>query len=151
MNATRTHTTFFTAQLATLLIMIAGWGWIAGNFAQPAEPLLADAITDLAHAVPAILLFIFGWRYFGVLLDASPRRTGWAYIGIGVIAVLALVLLGLGGIVLSLLGITNSNPNSVGIHNLDDAIPAILTLGGSLFWLVFAFLARRQRAAVSMR
>ncbi|HUY75267.1 MAG TPA: hypothetical protein VMV29_00750 [Ktedonobacterales bacterium] len=150
MNATRTSTTFFTAQLAALLIMIVGWGWIAGNFAQPSEPLLADAITDLAHAVPAILLFILGWRYFGAALDG--KRRGGSYVGIGVIAVLALVLLGLGGIVLSLVGITNANPNSVGIHNLDDAIPAVLTLGGSALWLVFAFLARRQRAAaVSMR
>ncbi len=149
MKTNSTRNVWFTAQLAALLIMIAGWGWIAGNFAQPQEPLLADAITDLAHAVPAILLFIFGVVYFNAALeslDARPHGAGWAYNGIGVIAVLALILLGLGGIVLSMLGISNSNPNSVGIHNLDDAIPAVLTLGGSALWLIFAFLARRQRA-----
>jgi len=154
MNANASRTTYFTAQLASLLIMITGWGWIAGNFAQPQEALLADAITDLAHAFPAILLFIFGVVYFNAALDTAqgrPQGAGWAYNGIGVIAILALILLGLGGIVLSLLGVSNANPNSVGIHNLDDAIPAVLTLGGSALWLVFAFLARRERTLASRR
>ncbi len=149
MKTTTTKNTLVTAQLAALLIMLVGWGWIAGNFAQPQEPLFADALTDFLHAVPAILLFIFGLRYFSALLAAQPRRVGWAYIGVGVIATLAVLFLGLGGIVLSLLGISTSNPNSVGVHNLDDAIPAVLTLGGSLMWLVVAFLTWRQRAVAS--
>ena len=70
----------------------------------------------------------------------------WRWLGLqGVVALLALLLLGLGGNVLSLLGISNSNPNSVGIHTLDDAIPAVFTLGGLAFWLALAFLSWRQR------
>lgn len=144
--SSRAH--FVKVQLASLMLMIAGWAWTAGNFAQPQEPLAADALTDFVHAIPLILLVVFGWRYFTALYDASTGPS-WAYIGIGVVAFLGAVLLTLGGVVLSLTGVSNSNPNSVGIHNLDDAIPAVIQVAGSLLWLVTAFLARRQPASAA--
>ncbi|MEO7001555.1 MAG: hypothetical protein ABI068_07115 [Ktedonobacterales bacterium] len=137
------------AQLVALFLMIAGWAWIAGNFAQPQEPLFADALTDFIHAIPLILLVVFGAYHFGALLHTRQRGVRWAYFGIGVIAFIGVVLLTLGGIVLNLTGVSNANPNSVGIHNLDDAIPAVIQIVGSLLWLVTVFLARRQRAATT--
>ena len=148
----KTHTTsvrLFITQLAALLLMIAGWAWLSGNFAQPQEPLAADILTDFLHALPGILVVIFGLRYFGALYSALLRGDGTvggrgAYIGITVVAIFGAAVLILGGLILSLTGVTNSNPNSVGIHTLDDAIPAVLLISGSLLWLVMAFLARRR-------
>jgi len=141
MNTTTTRNTLFKTQLAALLIMVAGGGWNAGNFAQPSEPLWLDALTDLLHALPVILVVIFGLYYFGAAFDARQRGADaltsprWAAIGISVIAVIVLTAC----LVLTILGVTNPNPNSVGVHNLDDAIPTILQVVGGLLWLVTAY------------
>lgn len=147
MNTTPHSKTISTMQMAALWIMIAGWAWIAGNFAQPQEPLGLDALTDFLHVIPAALLVIFGWRMVAGALDAPRRGGGWGYVGATVMAVLGAVFTGLGVVALQLLGISTANPNSIGIHTLDDAIPAVLVFVGSLLWLVVVFLARQSAAA----
>ncbi len=136
-----TRNTIVKTQLAALLIFVAGGGWNAGNFAQPSEPLWADALTDFLHALPVILLVIFGLYYFGAALSARQRGAAalvgprWAAIGISVIAVIVII----GCVVLTILGVTNPDPNSVGVHNLDDSIPAVLQVAGGLLWLVTTY------------
>lgn len=149
MDTTTTRNTFFKIQFLALLIMVAGGGWNAGNFAQPTDPLWLDALTDFLHALPTILVVIFGLYYFSAAFGASQRgvgaRTGprWAVIGVSVIAVIGIIAC----IVLTILGLTNPNPNSVGVHNLDDSIPAVLQVVGGLLWLVTTYRLSRLPAA----
>ncbi len=149
MDTTTTRNTFFKVQFLALLIMVAGGGWNAGNFAQPSDPLWLDALTDALHALPTILVVIFGLYYFGAAFNASQRGAGalvgprWASIGVSVLAVIGIIAC----IVLTILGVTNPNPNSVGVHNLDDSIPTVLQVVGGLLWLVTTYRLSRLSAA----
>jgi len=147
-----TRNTLVKTQLAALLIAVMGGGWNAGNFAQPSDPLWLDALTNFLHALPIILLVVFGLSYFGAALSARQRGAEalvgprWAAIGVSVIAVIAIIAC----VVLTILGVTNPDPNSVGVHNLDDAIPAVLQVVGGLLWLATTYRLRRLPAPTTM-
>lgn len=148
MNTATLKKTLVKTQLTALLIAVAGGGWNAGNFAQPSDPLWLDALTDFLHALPVILIVIFGLYCFGAMLGDRQRGVDalvgprWAPIGISVLAVIGIIAC----VVLTILGVTNPNPNSVGVHNLDDAIPAVLQVVGGALWLVTTYRLSRLPA-----
>jgi hypothetical protein len=44
--------------------------------------------------------------------------------------------------VLIVLGVTNPDPNSVGVHTLEDWFPVVILNTGTLLWLATLILAR---------
>ncbi len=71
---THTNRTIFNCQLASVLLMAAGFGWIDGNFVQPVATSWG-AIADILHFVhtfedtmPVIVLNLGTLLWFAILL-----------------------------------------------------------------------------------
>jgi hypothetical protein len=128
-----TRTLLFKHQTAAILVMMAGWGWIAGNFAAPFDTFWIGAVTTLGHCLPIVLLLVSGVQFLSAHEGVSRESplSHWGQVIITMLAILAIV----GAIVLSVIGASNSNPNAVGIKTIDDYIPAILLVIGSFWWL----------------
>lgn len=131
-----------TGQIAAILLMLGGWGWNNGQFVQPVVygwGQLADAL----HLVPVVALLLLGIVYFR--RPEAPARG--VLIGFTIIAVITII----GCAVMLVLGLTNPDPNSVGIHTFEDAMPAIMMNAGTLLWLVTLPFGRRSvtRSAAS--
>jgi hypothetical protein len=130
-----------TRELLAVFLMVAGAGWNNGQFVQPLTAwygVLADAL----HALPVALLIWMGLRLAGTLRvarDATSRRDG--RMGLTILAVLILLSL----VVFITLGLTNPDPNSVGVHSAEDWLPTIVQGSGALLWLA-TFIARRRHA-----
>jgi hypothetical protein len=121
-----------TAQFLAILLMLAGWGWDNGQFVQPVTESWGQ-VADAIHLIPVIALILLALTHFrrqGVL-------TRGVAVGFTIIAVITIV----GTAAFVLLGLTNPDPNSVGVHTFEDAMPAIVMIAGALLWL--ATLLRR--------
>jgi hypothetical protein len=53
-------------QVAAVILMAAGWGWISGNFVDPFLPFFFGWLIDLVHFVPAAILLLLSMHYFRV-------------------------------------------------------------------------------------
>ena len=145
-----TRISLFKHQTAAILVMMAGWGWIAGNFAAPFDPFWIGAVTTLGHGLPIVLLLVSGVQFLSAQEGASREspRSHWGQVTITMLAILAIV----GATVLSLIGASNANPNAVGIKTIDDSIPAILLVIGSFWWLATLLVsANRGRKHLEQR
>lgn len=74
-----TRTSRFKHQTAALLIMMAGWGWIAGNFAAPFDPFWIGTVTALGHGLPIVLLLVSSVQFLSAYegeARESPLRPG---------------------------------------------------------------------------
>ncbi len=109
-------------QIAAVMLMTAGWGWSGGNFTPQDAPIW----NYLAHCVPIALLLVLGLQLF--------RVRGTAAISI------------IGAIVMVVLGATNPDPNSVGVHSFADWFATILLNIGTFLWLGTLIPARRASA-----
>lgn len=122
-------------QVAAVILMAAGWGWISGNFVDPFLPFFYGGLIDLVHFVPAAVLLLLSMRYFRVsgMEVRESAGSGGARVrtGIGVVAVFSI----LACVVFVLLGMTNSDPNSVGVHTIEDWLPVIVLNAGTFLWL----------------
>lgn len=129
---------FSTGMLLGILLLLAGWGWDNGQFVQPVQSSWGP-LADGLHFIPVMALILLAVGYVrGILAGKSVRG---ALIGVSIVAVVTTV----GCIVMTILGMTNPDPNSVGVHTLEDALPAIVMNLGSLVWFV-SLLTRRSRA-----
>ena len=138
------HTRNFVSQLqiSAMIIIAAAAGWSGGNFSADL-PLW----NMLLHCMPIVLLAIIGaqmLRVRGTHQDGEARARG-AEIGMTVL----IVVLILGSTVLVILGVTNPDPNAVGVHSLGDWFSTILMYLGTLLWLATLIPARRSRAVTS--
>lgn len=127
-------------ELLAVFLMIAGAGWNNGQFVQPLATgfgVFADAL----HALPIALLIWMGLR----LADPQPVGNGATVrdgrLGLSLVA--GLILLSV--IVLIILGLSNPDPNSVGVHSVEDWLPTVVQGSGALLWLG-TYIARRRRA-----
>ena len=139
---TKAETLTFKQQTAAILVMMAGWGWIAGNFAAPFDTFWVGAVTTIGHCIPIVLLLVFSLQFFSAH-DARQRAvpsSNWGRVAITVLAIIAII----GSIVLIALGASNSNPNAVGIKTIDDYIPAIILNIGTFWWLATLLFSRQQ-------
>lgn len=125
-----------TAQVAAIALMAAGWGWNAGNFVQPLNTSWGP-IADALHVLPLALVLAFGLRYIGAGLHGAFSRG--ARIGVTALAVIGIV----GCAVMIVLGATNPDPNSVGVHTAEDWMPVIVLNAGTLLWLATVVFGRR--------
>jgi hypothetical protein len=131
-----------TQRITALFLMAAGFGWTAGNFAQPDKPLGVHVFTTLIHALPIVLTLLFAVPLLQHR-DGGPR---WALRGVSALA--ALYTVGLVGVIAY--SVVNPDPNAFGIHTLADAEPATVMAAGNLLWLaslgtVWARAARSSR------
>lgn len=130
---TQTRNLIFYLQIAAIIVISCGSGWAGGNFSQ-GLPLW----NVMLHAIPLVLLVIFSWP-----IVHAQSTANW-----GGVAITVLVIIGLLAVIaLIVLGITNPDPNSVGVHNLWDWFAAILELIGNVAWLVLLIPARMANAA----
>lgn len=122
-------------QVAAVILMAAGWGWISGNFVDPFLPFFFGGLIDLVHFVPAAVLLLLSMRYFhasGMEVRESAGSGGArARTGISVVAAFSILACA----VFVLLGMTNPDPNSVGVHTIEDWLPVIVLNAGTFLWL----------------
>lgn len=122
-------------QVAAVILMASGWGWISGNFVDPFLPFFFGGFIDLVHFVPAAVLLLLSMRYFrasGVEVRESAGSGGASVrTGISVVAVFSILACA----VFVLLGLTNPDPNSLGVHTIEDWLPVIVLNAGTFLWL----------------
>jgi hypothetical protein len=130
------RSSLFTRQATALLFMLVGGGWTGGNFTPAGMATVPELIELIAHFLPVALLLFFGVNF----LVASRRGTTsrGAVIGISVLACISII----GCIVMIVLGFVNPDPNSVGVHNLNDWTPVLISNVGNLLWLSTLWLKR---------
>jgi hypothetical protein len=144
-SAAQTAGAISRSQFAAIFLMAAGWGWIAGNFVQPANTTWG-AIADIIHVIPLAALLLFGLRFVGAAAAGVVARG--ARNGITVVVAYGII----GCAVMIVLGLTNPNPNSVGVHTFEDWMPVIVLNAGTLLWLATLFMVRRgTQIAASVR
>jgi hypothetical protein len=115
----------FKQRVAAIVVMAAGWGWVDGNFVPNDARYFPNA---LIHCIPIVLLIVLSLRFWQAN-DGRPSVE--AGTGMSIFAGASL----LATFVLIIFGMTNADPNSVGVHNLADWFPAILLDIGTLPWL----------------
>ena len=133
----------YKLQVAAFIIFCIGSGWNGATF-SPVD----DVPNTFAHLTPVlVLLLLFGIQFF-TAHDADVRGVAtshWGQIGLTVLAVINIIA----DIVLIIIGQTNPDPNSVGVHDFTDWVPATLTLLGSFLWLAGQLMARQGSSAAS--
>src|SRR5215470_5800505 len=134
-HAAQTTSAISRSQFAAIFLMAAGWGWIAGNFVQPANTTWG-AFADIIHVIPLAALFLFGLRF--VAAAAAGVVSRGARNGITVVVAYGII----GCAVMIVLGLTNPDPNSVGVHTFEDWMPVIVLNAGTLLWLATLFTVR---------
>ncbi|HEV2457970.1 MAG TPA: hypothetical protein VGS80_06360, partial [Ktedonobacterales bacterium] len=87
------------------------------------------AIADIIHVIPLAALLLFGLRFVGAAAAGVVARG--ARNGITVVVAYGII----GCAVMIVLGLTHPDPNSVGVHTLEDWMPVIVLNAGTLLWL----------------
>ena len=130
---TNTQHSIFKAQIAAILLMAAGWGWICGNFVQPVTAWWG-ILADTFHFLPFVVVLLLSLRLFR--LDAMNTQgittSRGASIGITIVAIFSILACA----VFVFLGAINPDPNSVGVHNFEDTMPVIVLSAGTFLWLL---------------
>ncbi len=138
-----TNSGVYKLQVAAFIIFCIGSGWNGATF-SPVD----DVPNTFAHLTPVLLLLLlFGVQFF-TAHDADVRGVAtshWGQIGITVLAVITIIA----DAVLITLGQTNPDPNSVGVHDFTDWVPATLTLLGSFLWLAGQVMGRQGSKVAS--
>jgi hypothetical protein len=129
----RAHSDVSDREIAGVILMAAGWGWISGNFVDPFLPFFFGGLIDLVHFVPAAVLVLLSMRFFrasGIEVREGGGRGG-AHTGITVVAAFSILACA----VFVLLGMINPDPNSLGVHTIEDWLPVIVLNAGTFLWL----------------
>jgi hypothetical protein len=128
--------TLFSARVLAVMLMLTGWGWDNGQFVQPVFSSWGP-LADALHLIPIVALLPLGITIITAAL-AGARSRG-AEIGVTIVAVITIV----GCLVMIVLGATNPDPNSVGVHSPEDWMPTIVMNLGTLLWLGTFLFGRR--------
>lgn len=126
-------------EVAAILLLMAGDGYINGNFIQPIS-VGWGAFIDLMHFLPLAALVWIGielLRPVDAAGEAQERRRGLR-VGVTILAALAtitcLVMIGLGVFAPQL---------GVGVQEFSDWLAVILAGGGAILWFASLFADRR--------
>lgn len=137
-DATRTGS-LGTGRVVAALLMVTGIGWNAGLEAQPFHPATVGISALAVHILPlAVLMLLLVPALRSGLAGAHPGR------GISIAAVVALAF----GIFSIIFSATHPHA-SMGIHDVNDALPIAILEAGALLWLVAG--PRAGRAARAAR
>ena len=137
---TNTEKVISRLQIAAIILIAAGWGWIGGNFTPSDAPLW----NFLLHTIPILLLLVLSLGFFHVpdAHQLARSHAGWATVGISIFAGIAII----GQIVGIILGASNPDPNAFGVKTLADWVPSVIVMLGSLVWLATLIPALRGNA-----
>ena len=127
-------------QTLAILVLIFADGCDVGQFSLSSfnDWNMSGVISVLLHAVTG---FIFMW--FGIQMFYAPQRLA-PRIWVSVIAAFAVV----GNVVMIIMGATNPDPNSVGVHSPGDWSVVIAITAGVLLWFATLLVERAQSVKV---
>jgi hypothetical protein len=127
-------------QVLAILVLIFADGCDVGQFSLSSFDTwsVGGGINVLLHALPGFIIMAFGIRFFYAPQRLAPR------IGISAISALATA----GNIVMIILGATNPDPNSVGVHSPGDWMVVIAIMAGVVLWFATLLLERAQSVRV---
>ena len=127
-------------QTLAILLLIFADGCDVGQFSLSSFDTwsIGGIINVLLHALPG---FIFMW--VGIQFFYSPQRLA-PRIWVCVLSVLAVA----GNIVMIIMGATNPDPNSIGVHSPGDWIVVIAIMAGVLIWFATLVVERAQTVKI---
>ncbi len=133
----------YTLQVAAIVLMAAGWGWICGNFVQPVSQGFG-VFADIMHVLPLVALLLLSLSYFRHVIEgtrARGSRTGITIVvGFSILALAAFIIL----------GAINPDPNSVGVHSVEDWMPVVVLGAGALCWLAALLFGRQAQVTTNL-
>jgi hypothetical protein len=127
-------------QTLAILILIFADGCDVGQFSLSSFDVwsIGGIINVLLHALPGFLFMGFGIMFFYSPQRLAPR------IWVSVLSAIAIV----GNIVMIILGATNPDPNSVGVHSPGDWMVVFAITAGALLWFATLLVERAQSSRV---
>jgi hypothetical protein len=127
-------------QTLAILLLIFADGCDVGQFSLSSFDAwsIGGLINVLLHALPGFLFMGFGIAFFYSPQRLAPR------IWISVLSAIAVV----GNIVMIILGATNPDPNSVGVHSPGDWMVVIAIMAGVVLWFGTLQVERAQSVRV---
>ncbi len=127
-------------QTLAILLLIFADGCDVGQFSLSSFDVwsIGGLINVLLHAMPGFLFMGFGITFFYSPQRLAPR------IWISVLSAIAVV----GNIVMIIMGATNPDPNSVGVHSPGDWMVAIAIMAGVVLWFATLLVERAQSVRV---
>src|ERR1700676_1874835 len=128
-------------QTLAILVLIFADGCDVGQFSLSSFNTwsIGGVINVLLHALAGFIIMGFGIQFFYAPQRLAPR------IWVSVLSALGVV----GNIVMIILGATNPDPNSVGVHSPGDWSVVIAIVAGALLWFATLLVERTQTAKVS--
>jgi hypothetical protein len=127
-------------QTLAILVLIFADGCDVGQFSLSSFDTwsLGGMINVLLHALAGFIIIGFGIQFFYAPQRLAPR------IWVSVLSAIAVV----GNIVMIILGATNPDPNSVGVHSPGDWMVVIVIMAGALLWFATLLVERAQSVRV---
>ena len=127
-------------QTLAILLLIFADGCDVGQFSLSSFDVwsIGGIINVLLHALAGFLFMGFGITFFYSPQRLAPR------IWISVLSAIAVV----GNIVLIIMGATNPDPNSVGVHSPGDWMVVIAIMAGVVLWFATLLVERAQSVRV---
>jgi len=127
-------------QTLAILVLIFADGCDVGQFSLSSFDAwsVGGMINVLLHALAGFIIMGFGIQFFYTPQRLAPR------IWVSVITAIAVV----GNIVMIILGATNPDPNSVGVHSPGDWMVVIALTTGALLWFATLLVERVQSVRV---
>ena len=127
-------------QTLAILLLIFADGCDVGQFSLSSFDVwsVGGIINVLLHALAGFLFMGFGITFFYSPQRLAPR------IWISVLSAIAVV----GNIVLIIMGATNPDPNSVGVHSPGDWMVVIAIMAGVVLWFATLLVERAQSVRV---
>ncbi len=127
-------------QTLAILLLIFADGCDVGQFSLSSFDAwsIGGIINVLLHALPGFIFMGFGIQFFYSPQRLAPR------IWISVLSAIAVV----GNIVMIIMGATNPDPNSVGVHSPGDWMVVIAIMAGVVLWFATLLVERAQSVRV---
>lgn len=147
MNAqttTSTRSSVSRLEIGGILLMMAGYGYINGNFMQPLDTSYGPFI-DIVHFIPLASLLLLGIALMRPADTADERavsRRNGLRVRVTALAVLATIT----SVVMIALGMFVPALN-VGVQAFSDWMAVILAGGGAVLWFASLAVARRAVSA----
>jgi len=127
-------------QTLAILLLIFADGCDVGQFSLSSFDVwsIGGLINVLLHALVGFIFMGFGIQFFYSPQRLAPR------IWISVLSALAVA----GNIVMIIMGATNPDPNSVGVHSPGDWMVVIAIMAGVVLWFGTLLVERAQSVRV---
>ena len=138
-TTTTARTSVARLEVGGILLLMAGFGYINGNFIQPVT-VWWGVVADVAHFIPLAALALVGLGLLRLSDEASAtsaRRRGLR-IGVTILAVFAAITC----VVMIALG-TFAPSLGIGVQAFSDWMAVLLAGGGAVLWFAALIAGRR--------